>query len=120
MPAEQPAHRATVQSVGEDNVQSWENLTSSGPSQLFNEAPAEDGVEPGSPLRPTLRRDTSVLQSMMMSTGTLVSPAPMPVTARCCHPYLAPYSLCSHQHECVQAILLQVQQLFVLNWIRWA
>lgn len=76
MPAEQPAQRITAQSVGEDNVQSWENLTSSGPSQLFNETPTEDGAEPGSPLRPTLRRDTSVLQSMMMSTGTLVSPPP--------------------------------------------
>ena len=73
MPAEQPAQSITAQAVGEDNVQSWENLTSSGPSQLFSEAPADDGLEPSSPLRPTLRRDTSVLQSMMMSTGTLVS-----------------------------------------------
>ena len=73
MPAEQPNQRITAQSVGEDNVQSWENLTASGPSQLFNETPADDRAEPGSPLRPTLRRDTSVLQSMMMSTGTLVS-----------------------------------------------
>lgn len=85
MPAEQPAQRITTQSVGEDNVQSWENLTSSGPSQLFNETPTEDGAEPGSPLRPTLRRDTSVLQSMMMSTGTLVSPAPIHVTAGRCY-----------------------------------
>ena len=53
-------------------MQSWETLTSTAPSQLFAEAPAEDGFEPGSPLRPTLRRDTSVLQSMMMSTGNLV------------------------------------------------
>lgn len=72
MPTQQPEQRVTSQSVGEDNVQSWENLTSTAPSQLFGEAPAEDGVEPGSPLRQTLRRDTSVLQSMMMSTGNLV------------------------------------------------
>ncbi|KAL3151970.1 hypothetical protein ABBQ32_001093 [Trebouxia sp. C0010 RCD-2024] len=76
MPTEQPTQAITAQSVGEDNVQTWENLTSSGPSQLYNEAPAEDGVDPGSPLRPTMRRDTSVLQSMMMSTGNLVSPNP--------------------------------------------
>ena len=97
MPAEQPAQRITAQSVGEDNVQSWENLTSSGPSQLFNEAPAEDGAEPGSPLRPTLRKDTSVLQSMMMSTGTLVSLPPMPVIAGCCQVCLVLYTPCSHQ-----------------------
>ncbi|DBA82002.1 TPA: hypothetical protein ACH3X1_007704 [Trebouxia sp. C0004] len=71
MPTEQTEQRVTSQSVGEDHVQSWENLTSTAPSQLFGEAPAEEGVEPGSPLRQTLRRDTSVLQSMMMSTGTL-------------------------------------------------
>ena len=73
MPTAQPNPRVTSASLGEDSVQSWENLTSTAPSQLFGEGPAEDGVEPGSPLRPTLRRDTSVLQSMMMSTGTLVS-----------------------------------------------
>jgi len=73
MPTEQTEQRVTSQSVGEDNVQSWENLTSTAPSQLFGEAPAEEGVEPGSPLRQTLPRDTSVLQSMMMSTGNLVS-----------------------------------------------
>ncbi|KAL0051487.1 hypothetical protein WJX82_008426 [Trebouxia sp. C0006] len=71
MPTEQTEQRVTSQSVGEDNVQSWENLTSTAPSQLFGEPPAEEGVEPGSPLRQTLRRDTSVLQSMMMSTGNL-------------------------------------------------
>lgn len=81
MPTEQPSQPITAQSVGEDNVQSWENLTSSGPSQLFNETPAEDGADPGSPLRPTMRRDTSVLQSVMMSTGNLVSPMPNAWTA---------------------------------------
>lgn len=72
MPTAQPGPSAAVASAGEDSVQSWENLTSTAPSQLFGEA-AEEGVEPGSPLRQTLRRDTSVLTSMMMSTGTLVS-----------------------------------------------
>ncbi|KAL0026445.1 hypothetical protein WJX79_010345 [Trebouxia sp. C0005] len=71
MPTQQTDQRVTSHSVGEDNVQSWENLTSTAPSQLFGEAPAEEGVEPGSPLRQTLRRDTSVLQSMMMSTSNL-------------------------------------------------
>lgn len=73
MPTAQAEPSAASASAGEDNVQSWENLTSTAPSQLFGDSPAEDGVEPGSPLRPTLRRDTSVLTSMMMSTGTLVS-----------------------------------------------
>ena len=86
MPTAQPDPRVTSASVGEDNVQSWENLTSTAPSQLFGETPAEDGVEPGSPLRPTLRRDTSVLQSMMMSTGTLVS-ALTTVKACCSGPH---------------------------------
>ena len=86
MPAEQPNQGTTAQSVGEDNVQSWENLTSSGPSQLFNEVPTDDKAEPGSPLRPTLRRDTSVLQSMMMSTGTLVS-IPLALRRTCARQY---------------------------------
>lgn len=72
MPAGQPEPRVTSASANEDAVQSWENLTSSGPSQIYGDGPQEDGAEPPSPLRPTLRRDTSVLQSMMMSTGTLV------------------------------------------------
>ena len=73
MPAEQPEQRIASQSTGEENVQSWENLTSTSPNQLYGDAATEDGAEPGSPLRPTLRRDTSIMQSMMMSTGTLVS-----------------------------------------------
>ncbi len=83
MPTEQPELRvSSQQSVVEENVQSWESLTSTAPSQLFSEPQADDGVEPGSPLRPTLRRDTSVLQSMMMSTGNLVSRLPVLPT---CH-----------------------------------
>ena len=78
MPAEQPVARVTTQSASEDNVQSWENLTSSGPSQLFAEAPAEDG----SPMRQTLRRDTSVLQSVMMNTGNQVC-TPLPPLYSC-------------------------------------
>ena len=76
MPAEQPERVISQPSVVEESVHSWENLSSTAPSQLPSEPPSEAGGEPSSPARPSVWRDTSVLQSMMMNTGNLVRSNP--------------------------------------------